>query len=450
MGAFGKWTGPGLVLSATLLAACATLGFSDVGATDSGSVTPAALADTASVTVPAFTSAGIAALEASMAQHVADGHVYGIATRLVHKGEVISDVRAGIIRLEDQAPISDDTIYRIYSMSKPITGVAMMMLWEEGAFSLDDPITDYVPEFEGLRVLNGVAEDGSAMTVAVERAPTMREVMSHTAGFAYGLTGTDAANTAFRDREILRRPDLQSFIDAVADVPLLFQPGDAWAYSAAVDIQGYVVEKISGQRFGDFLETRLFAPLGMVDTAFAVGPDDYDRFSEVYGPHPETGQLVPVPYPQVQFKPETIAFESGGGGLTSTMNDYARFCQMLLNGGELEGVRILKPDTIELMRTNVLPPELLLSSNGQNQGETRAGIGFGLDLGVINDPVAAEAPYAPGTYFWGGAAGTWFWIDPVNELFFIGMIQTFERDGAASELREVSADLVYDALQTVE
>jgi len=395
-----------------------------------------------------FTEEGIASLEERMGQYVTDGALYSIHTRLVQRGETVSDFKTGIVGLKDQKPVADDTIYRIYSMTKPITGVAMMMLWEEGRFSLDDPVTKHIPEFEGLRVLDGTNEDGTPKLVAATRPPTMRELMSHTAGFAYGLIGDDPANAAFRENEILRAPDLQSFIDQVADVPLLFQPGEAWSYSAAVDIQGYVVEKLSGQSFGAFLETRVFAPLGMSDTGFYAPEEDYARLSEVYGYHPETGQLVPIPYPNVQFRRETIALESGGGGLVSTMNDYTRFAQMMLNEGELDGTRLLKAETVQLMRTNVLPGGMNLSSLGQNSGEVREGLGFGLDLGLLVDSDAGDFPHPSGAYFWGGAAGTWFWVDPVNDLFFIGMIQIFDQGGPDVETRDTSARYVYQALQS--
>jgi len=437
------------VFSAAALVACEAIAPAETVSLVPDTEASVAVADTdvaALRSAPVFSEDGLAALEARMAQYVADGHIYGIATRLVHGGETVSDFQTGLMRLEAQTPIAEDTIYRIYSMTKPVTGVAMMMLWEDGAFSLDDPVTDYVPEFAGLQVMDGLNDDGTPILMDMERPPTMLELMSHTAGFAYGLRGDDPANTAFREREILRAPDLQTFIDLTADVPLLFQPGEAWAYSAAVDIQGYIVQKLSGQSFGEFLDTRLFQPLGMTDTAFAVGPEKYDRFSEVYGRDPESGALVPVPYPQVQFTPETVGFESGGGGLTSTMDDYARFCQMLLNGGELDGERILKSETVELMRTNVLSEGILLSSDGSNQGETRPGIGFGLDFGIVTDAEAVGIPYGEGTFFWGGAAGTWFWIDPENDLFFIGMIQTFDREGPIGAIREVSADHVYAAM----
>ena len=437
-----------------LAALVLSLGACEAGSAEqlvaASSETEAPLASSEAIPVPAkgrFTAEGIGALEARMGQFVADGQLYSIHTRLVQGGETLSDFKTGLVGLQAQKPVADDTIYRIYSMTKPITGIAMMMLWEEGKFKLDDPVTKYIPEFEGLRVLDGTDEDGGVRTVAANRAPTMRDVMSHMAGFAYGLTGTDPANTAFREGEILRAPDLQTFIEKVADVPLLFQPGEAWAYSASVDIQGYLVEKLSGQSFGEFLDSRIFAPLGMTDTGFYAPDEDYDRLSEIYGYHPETGQLVPVPYPQVQFRKETIAFESGGGGLVSTMNDYSRFAQMMLNDGSLDGVQLLKPETVKLMRTNVLPEGVKLSSLGQNRGEAREGIGFGLDLGLLLDAEAGGFPHAEGSYFWGGAAGTWFWVDPANDLYFIGMIQIFDQGGEPVETRDISSAYVYRALE---
>lgn len=400
------------------------------------------------VAQPAFSAKGIAALEQTMGQYVADGRLYGIHTRLVHKGEEISDFKTGLRGLEAQAPIADDTIYRIYSMTKPVTGVAMMMLYEEGLFDLDDPVTKYVPEFEGLRVLDGVNEDGTPNLVDLERPPTMRELMSHTSGFAYGLSGVDAANSAFRDQKILESPDLQTFIDKVAGVPLLFQPGEAWFYSVGMDIQGHIIEKLSGQSFGEFLQTRMFEPLGMTDTGFYVPDEKYDRFSEVYGFDPETGAMVPIPFPGVMFRKETVAFESGGGGLVSTMDDYGQFAQMLVNQGELNGVRILKPETIDLMATNVLTDGQFLSSLGVNQGEVYPGLGMGLTIGTVEDPAAVPSVIPAGSYFWSGAASTWFWVDPVNELYFIGMVQVFDNNNPQGplELRETSSAAVYGAL----
>ncbi|MEL7042576.1 MAG: serine hydrolase domain-containing protein [Pseudomonadota bacterium] len=439
-----------IALASALLFGCAS-SHSNPVASVADTVVPVT-ADPADVVISpsssVFSAEKIKALEDKMGAYVADGRLYGIHTRLAHKGEVISDYYTGLRSLQPQAPIEPDTIYRIYSMTKPVTGVAMMMLWEEGKFQLDDPVTKYVPEFEGLKVLSGVDEDGAAILVDRERPPTMIELMAHTSGFAYGLGGNDPANAAFRDLDVMRAPDLQSFIDRTATIPLLFQPGEAWFYSAGMDIQGYIIEKLSGQTFGAFLQTRLFEPLGMTDTGFYVPDAAYDRFSEVFGFDPETGALVPIPAPGVMFEEETIAFESGGGGLVSTMDDYAKFAQMLVNQGALNGVRILQPDTVKLIRTDVLPDGALISDGGLNIGQTYPGMGMGLTFGTIEDPDLAETQTPAGTFFWGGAASTWFWIDPVNELYFIGMVQIFDQNnpGAPLELRQTSVAAVYDAL----
>lgn len=434
---------------ALLIAAASTLALSS----------PAVAEPTAANVFPVFSSesvgdnfdkAKIAALEARMEKFVSDGDVKGIATLLVNDGKVISHMQAGIRREADKAPIDEDTIYRIYSMSKPITGVALMQLYEEGKFSLDDPVSKYVPEFENLQVVKSY-EEGKVELEPLTEEPTMRQLMSHTAGFAYGSTGQDPSNKAFRDEEILASTDMKTFIDKVAKVPLMHQPGKSWFYSASVDVQGAIVERLSGKTFGDYLQARLFKPMGMVDTGFSVPAEKYDRFSDVFGYHPVTGEMGRVPFPAVAFKPETIGFESGGGGLVSTLADYARFSQMLANGGELDGKRILKSETIKLMRTDVLTEgqKVSMSDNLSSSlpGATLEMLGFGLDFGIIHNDGSGKAVYGDGTYFWGGAAGTWFWIDPVNNLYFIGMIQLFPKRGPdATDFRGVSRDFVYGAL----
>lgn len=436
-------------LSLSVLAACATTDITtdpvvvDVPPVVEETVEP--VVETAVSPELTFDEARVAAIETAMGDYIRDGRLYGVHTRLVQKGETVSDYYAGLRGLEQGVPIEDDTIYRIYSMSKPITGVAMMTLYEDGKFELDDPVSKFVPEFEQLKVLGGVDENGDAILVELERQPTMRELMSHTSGFGYGLSGADPVNSAFRDLKVLESPDLQTFIDQTATIPLLFQPGEAWFYSVGMDIQGHIIEKLSGQSFGEYLQTRLFGPLGMVDTGFYVPEEDYDRLSEVYGFDPETGAMVPVPFPSVQFRKETVNFESGGGGLVSTMDDYGRFAQMLVNQGELDGARILKPETIELMRTNVLRDGQNLSSLGVNQGDVYPGLGMGLTVGTIEDPEAVPSKTPAGSYFWGGAASTWFWIDPVNELYFIGMVQVFDNNNPKGplELREASSAAIY-------
>lgn len=403
---------------------------------------------TETVAESAFSAEGLAALDAGMEKAVNDGVVYGLSYILVKDGETVASNQFGVLNVISGEQVTEDTIFRIYSMTKPITGVALMQLYEQGLWDLDDPVTKHVPEFENLRVLNGTTDEGGVITVAANRPPTMRELMNHTAGFAYGLGGADYSNTAFRDRQILASDDLDQFITKTAEVPLLFQPGEHWAYSAAVDIQGYVVQKLSGQKFGEYLDEHIFTPLGMDDTGFYVPEEDYDRFSQVFGINPQDGKLVPIPTPNVLFKKETIKMESGGGGLVSTIGDYSKFSQMLNNEGELNGARILKPETVQLMATNTLPEGMNILSTGDLGGQGRGGHGFGLDFAVVYDPEMAGTKQPEGTYYWGGAAGTWFWIDPVNDLHFIGMIQRFGMGGFQGyQPSRASVDLVYDAME---
>jgi CubicO group peptidase (beta-lactamase class C family) len=392
-----------------------------------------------------FSANGLAALDAAMRNSVDEGTVRGVSTLLVKDGKVINYDQYGIRRAADQAPITEDTIFRIYSMSKPITGVALMTLYEDGAFSLDDPITKFVPELANLKVFQGFDEAGEPILVNVDRPATMRELMSHTAGFAYGLFSDDPVNKMFAEAEVLRSPDLDTYISRLATVPLLYQPGTNWAYSTAVDVQGYIVQKLSGKPLGQYLQDELFSPLGMTDTGFFVPDDQRDRFSDVFTPNAETGELEVLSARGFEFREGEIGMEAGGHGLVSTIGDYARFCQMLVNGGELNGVRVLEPDTVKLMRTNVLPEGMSLFSDGISPNPQMAGQGFGLDFAVYVDPSATGSSQPEGSYYWGGAAGTWFWIDPKNDLFFIGMIQRFP-GSTDRAMRKESADLVYRAL----
>jgi len=434
-----------LTASALILTACAkvdtpnvTAGTADFPAFDSAAIS----AD--------FDAKKIAALEARMQKFAADRDVAGIATLLVKDGKIISHTHAGVRNVTNFAPITDNTIYRIYSMTKPITGVALMHLYEDGKFSLEDPVSKFIPEFENLKVVKSYDATGGILLEDLERQPTMKELMSHTAGFAYGLFGDDPSNKAFREKGILRSADMQSFIDATASVPLMHQPGEHWVYSAAVDIQGAIVERISGQSFGDYLKSEIFDPLGMDDTGFYVPEAEYDRLSQVFGYHPQTKEFGPLPYaqyPEVAYAKDTIAMESGGGGLTSTLDDYARFCQMLSNGGSFSGTEILKPETIKLMRTNVLKDHQKVGLGGTLDSAAINSLGFGLDFGVVKNRVSDEPVPGEGIYFWGGAAGTWFWIDPENDLYFIGMIQRFGQNGPDVDFRGISRAMVYDALK---
>ncbi len=393
-----------------------------------------------------FSVATIDRLDAAMEKIVADNDVAGMVWLLAKDGQIATYDSAGFASIEDQRAMTKDTLFRIYSMTKPITGVALMMLHEQGLWDFDDPVSKHIPEFADLEVVLNYDEAGNIELGPVTRQPTMRELLNHSAGFGYGLSGNDPVNDAFRELEVLASPDLNALISRVSNIPLMYQPGDEWVYSVAVDIQGYIVEKLSGQPFGEFLAEHLYAPLGMTDTAFYVSEADRERFADVYRWDSEQGKLMRnPPRPDRPSYLDADRLESGGGGLVSTTHDYARFLQMLVNGGELDGQRILSPESVETMRTNSLRDGLLLRGGDNRPGQ--AGQGFGVDFAVIFDPEAARSKQGEGTYYWSGAAGTWFWIDPVYDMFWIGMIQSQggNRPGAAN-MRQIAIDIIYDEL----
>jgi CubicO group peptidase (beta-lactamase class C family) len=286
----------------------------------------------------------------------------------------------------------------------------------------------------------------------MKRPPTMREIMSHTAGFGYGLGDKHPVDKLYREKKVLSATGLHEMIDRTATIPLMYQPGTSWSYSSAVDIQGYIVEKLSGKPFGQFLQENVFGPLKMKDTGFYTGPDKAKRLAAVYvaevvnkrptGKIVEADDLFGNKMPDYSKPP---AMESGGGGLVSTTMDYARFCQMMLNGGELDGVRVLSPASIELMDTNVIPKEALVKSNGSIGIRFNEAVGFGLDFQVDRDPRTAGSLEGKNTMSWGGAAGTWFWIDPTNDVLFVGMIQRMGGTGG-DDLGTMARTLTYQAL----
>src|SRR4051812_11063902 len=283
-----------------------------------------------------FDAQRLAKLDAYMAKAVADGRVAGMSTLLARHGQVVSEKTYGVKSLATGAPMTKDTIFRIYSMSKPITGVAMMMLFEEGRWQLDDPVTKFVPEFKALKVMSGADAEGRRTIQDMQRPPTMRELMSHTAGFGYGLADQHPVDKMYREKGVLAANGLADMIKRTAEIPLMFQPGTKWSYSSAVDIQGYIVEKLSGQKFGEFLEQRIFKPLKMTDTSFYVPKEKAARLAAVYAGNPKTGKIEEVkdlfgtPMPSYLEPP---SMESGGGGLVGTLGDYARFAQMIANKG---------------------------------------------------------------------------------------------------------------------
>lgn len=409
-----------------------------------------ALSRAASPESVGFDSARLAKLDTYMQGVVAEGRVAGMTTLLARHGKVVSFKTYGKKSLNAGTPMTEDTIFRIYSMTKPITGVAMMILFEEGKWRLDDPVTRYIPEFKNLQVMTGVDEDGNGTPVLVpmKRPPTMREIMSHTAGFGYGLQDKHPVDKLFREKRALGAGTLQDMINATATIPLVYQPGESWRYSISVDIQGYLVEKLSGKPLAQFMDERIFRPLKMNDTAFYVPADKKARFSAVYALNRETRKIEEAdvifgnPLPTYLIPPTA---PSGGGGLVGTTMDYARFAQMIANKGELDGVRILSPASVELMGTNAIPRNVLVNSNGTSGLRFNEAVGFGLDFMVVNDPRRAGTLEGQGSMSWGGAAGTWFWVDPTNDVVFVGMIQRLGGTGG-DDLGQMSRTLTYQAL----
>jgi CubicO group peptidase (beta-lactamase class C family) len=412
-----------------------------------------------------FTAEGLAALDAAMAKSVADQDVAGMVTLLVKDGDVAQFKTYGTQSGDPKtgAPMTQDSMFRIYSMSKPITGVAMMQLYEQGKWTLEDPVEKFVPELANLKVLvmkdnKPVMKGGKPELADMKSKPTMRQLMSHSAGFGYGLCCTDPkgpgynpADEAFVKTGVLASKDLEEMIGKIKDIPLIYDPGTRWSYSASVDIQGLIVQRLSGQKFGEYLKANVFTPLGMNDTSFFVTEANKPRFADVYSWDKKTSVLVAQVERADRPKfTDADRLESGGGGLVSTTHDYGRFVQMLLNKGELAGKRVLKAESVDLMATNAIG-DLGIYSDGTTANPGRPGQKFGLDFAIYEDPAAGQNPYGKGTFYWGGAAGTWFWVDPVNKLAFVGMIQSMggRREGAI-DFRAESAKLTYAALKPAE
>jgi CubicO group peptidase (beta-lactamase class C family) len=439
------------VFSTVLLAS--SPGFAKAPAAGAAAAAPADLTATTTPEAVGFDAQRLKLLDAYMAKVVADGRVAGMTTLLARHGKVVEFNTYGKTSLATGQAMPKDEIFRVYSMSKPLTGVAMMILFEQGKWRLDDPVTRYVPEFKNLKVMVSADKDGNITGVEdMKRAPTMREIMSHTAGFGYGLGDKHPVDKLYRKEEVLASTGLHQMIERTAKIPLMYQPGSSWSYSSAVDIQGYIVEKLTGQTLGQFMQANIFGPLKMKDTAFSTGPAKANRLAAVYVGErvndKETGRIVEANelfgnrMPDYSKPP---AMESGGGGLVSTTMDYARFCQMMLNKGELDGVRILSPASVELMDTNVIPRNVLVSNNGTGVAQFNDSVGFGLDFMVINNARRAGHMEGDKTMSWGGAAGTWFWIDPTNDVVFVGMIQRMGGSGG-DDLGTMARTLTYQAL----
>ena len=344
-------------------------------------------------------------------------------------GQVVHQTLLGHVDIEAGRTLREDAIVRIYSMTKPITSVAFMMLVEEGKVALDDPVHRFIPSWRNLGVYvgggGGLPGTPPGWLTKPTHAPMrMIDLLRHTSGLTYGFqnrTNVDAAYRAFKLDTFERDDGLQGFVDALANIPLEFSPGTAWNYSVSTDVLGYLVEKISGQRFDQFLHQRIFAPLGMPDTAFFVDEAKAPRLSQCYVRTPE-GKLTPA---QLASFREPPAVPSGGGGLVSTAADYLRFCECLRRGGELDGQRLIGPKTLWLMRQNHLPDgrDLADVSLSMFTEATYKGVGFGLGFAMTTDVARTAVAGSKGEYWWGGAASTAFWIDPVEDICVVLLTQ---------------------------
>ena len=392
-----------------------------------------------------FSTERLERLHALMQEAVDQKQIAGIVTILARHGKVIDYRAYGQKDMTTGAAMTKDTIFRDFSMTKPVTAVAMMILYEQGKWLPTDPISKFIPEFADLKVFKGVGEDGKMILEAPAHQPTMRELMTHTAGFSYGFFGSTPVDKMYRDEQVLSSDSLKQMIDKLAKIPLLYQPGRGWTYSVSMDIQGYIIEKLSGRSLPDFMAEHIFKPLGMKDAGFFVPAEKRNRFVTLYRAGAK-GELMADGTPGAPAdyaKQPTMA--SGGGGMVSTAEDYYRFAQMLANGGELDGVRILSPASVQLMTANHVPQSLLTGEYGIGWHVLRPGFGYGYNCAVVYDPAEANLPEGKGTFFWDGAAGTWFWVDPTNDVVFVGMIQRLLGPGSPN-LEYLSRSVVYQAL----
>jgi CubicO group peptidase (beta-lactamase class C family) len=356
-------------------------------------------------------------------RYIDEGKLPGTITLVSRRGKIAHFECQGRMDIEADKMVAEDTIFRIYSMTKPVTSVALMMLYEDGHFQLDDPVSRFVPAFEEMEVYISGNKD-EYKTQPADRQITIRDLLTHTSGLTYGFMRTSVVDALYRDRGVEQSKTLKEMVDKIVELPLLFTPGSRWSYSMATDVCGYLVELISGESFDRFLREQIFEPLGMVDSGFTVPESKVHRFAANYERTPDNGMQL-VDSPETSRYISDVTYFAGGSGLVSTARDYLRFAQMLLNKGELEGERILGRKTVELMTSNHLPNNGDLSSMGQPVfSETSYdGIGFGLGFSVMIDPATANILGTPGEYAWGGAASTYFWVDPAEELIAILLTQ---------------------------
>lgn len=393
-----------------------------------------------------LSAAGLARIDEHLNRCYIDrGKITGAMTLVARRGQVAFLSPLGQMDRERQKPVRPDTIFRIYSMSKPITSIALMMLHERAVFHLSDPVHRWIPEFEHLRVFKQ-GRYPSFLTEPTSRPMTVRDLLTHQSGLTYGFMERTAVDAAYRRLKLdAYTGTLEDFCRELSQLPLEFSPGTRWNYSVATDVLGRLVELMSGQSFDQYLRDRIFEPLGMVDTGFTVPEEKRERFAANYT-RGANGKLTLLddPADSPYCRPRT--FFSGGGGLVSTISDYLRFTEMLRRGGELDGVRIVGPRTIEYMTRNHLPDnqDLTTCAVGSFAEARYDGVGFGLGFSVVLDAVRAQVPCSVGEFAWGGMASTAFWIDPREELCAIFMTQLVP--SSTYNFRAQLRQLVYGAI----
>lgn len=377
-------------------------------------------------------------------KYIEEGKVPGTLTMVARKGKVAHLECQGQMDQENSTPLRRDTIFRIYSMSKPITSVALMMLYEDGHFMLDDPVSRFIPAFKHLKV-HRLDEKGLPALQDTEREMTIKDLLTHTSGLTYGFMRATHVDALYREYEVEASDNLDEMVRKLGELPLLFSPGTQWSYSVATDVCGYLVQKIADTPFDKFLQEQIFEPLGMIDTGFSVPPEKSDRLAANYERTVDDGlKLIDAPQNSNYLNPPGL--HSGGGGLVSTADDYLNFAQMLLNKGELSGNQLLGRKTVELMTCNHMPENGDLRSMGQPVfSETPYdGIGFGLGFSVMLDPAKASILGSPGEFAWGGAASTYFFVDPSEEM--IVMLLTQLMPSSSYPIRREMRILAYQSI----
>ena len=395
-----------------------------------------------------FDPTRLARIETHFSKYVESGKLPGVHIAVTRGGKLAYETKIGHADVEAKKPIADDTIYRIYSMTKHICAVAAMMLWEEGLFELHDQVKWFIPSFANQKVFRSGTLTAPRFE-PVSEPMEMWHLFSHTAGMTYGFVYANPVDQMYRNAGFEwgtpQGKNLAEVIDILAELPLMFQPGAEWAYSMSIDVLGRVVEVLSGMTLGEFMKKRIFEPLGMNDTGFYCPEDQAHRLAALYVPNPADKKAIRSDAMGAGALNKPVA-ELGGGGLVSTMADYVKFAEMLRGGGQLNGVRILGPRTVELMGTNMLPNNADLTAYGRPlfSETTFDGVGFGLGMSVTLDAATAKVPGTPGDFGWGGAASTNFTVDPLEDMTYTIMTQLLP--SSTWPIRSQLKQLVHQAL----